>query len=95
MNPLEAMQKQLDDLGKGSEERMKKIKTKVEWSRNLILIDNEVATYDQLDAIPPENIHSFSISPKEKSGELLAKYNATDKHGVISLITKRGLIPEK
>ena len=61
VNPLEAMQKQLDDFGKGSEERMRKIKKKVEWSRNLILIDNEVATYDQLDAISPENIHSFSI----------------------------------
>ncbi len=91
VNPLETMQKQLDDFGKGSEERMRKIKKKVEWSRNLILIDNEVATYDQLDAISPENIHSFSMAPKEKSEELLAKYNATDKLGVISLITKKGV----
>ena len=90
-DPLESMQKQLDDFSKGAEDRMKKIKTKVEMSRNLILIDYEVATYEQLDAVSPDDIFSFSVSPKDRSKELLAKYNATDKQGVISVVTKKGL----
>lgn len=90
-DPLESMQKQLDDFSKGAEDRMKKIKTKVEMSRNLILIDYEVATYEQLDAVSPDDIFSFSVSPKDRSKELLAKYNVTDKQGVISVVTKKGL----
>ena len=90
-DPLESMQKQLDDFSKGAEDRMKKIKTKVEMSRNLILIDYEVATYEQLDAVSPDDIFSFSVSPKDRSKELLAKYKATDKQGVISVVTKKGL----
>lgn len=94
-NPLEAMQQQLDNFSKDAEDRMRNIKQRVEMSRNLILIDNEVATYEELDKVSPENIHSFSMSPKDKSEEILAKYNASDKQGVISVVTKGAIASGK
>ncbi|WP_455638747.1 M56 family metallopeptidase [Parabacteroides sp.] len=87
----EAMQKQLDDFSEQAESGIQKVKQRVEVSRYLILIDNKVSTYDQIDRISPENIRSFGISPKDKSGEILTKYNATDKQGVISFVTKEGI----
>ncbi|WP_278630377.1 M56 family metallopeptidase [Parabacteroides goldsteinii] len=94
-NPLEVMQQQLDNFSKDAEDRMRNIKQRVEMSRNLILIDNEVATYEELDKVSPENIHSFSMSPKDKSEEILAKYNASDKQGVISVVTKGAIASGK
>ena len=94
-NPLEAMQQQLDNFSKDAEDRMRNIKQRVEMSRNLILIDNEVATYEQLDKVSPENIHSFSMSPKDGCEEILAKYNASDKQGVISVVTKGAIVSGK
>ena len=94
-NPLEAMQQQLDNFSKDAEDRMRNIKQRVEMSRNLILIDNEVATYEQLDKVSPENIHSFSMSPKDGCEEILAKYNASDKQGVISVVTKGAIASGK
>ena len=94
-NPLEAMQQQLDNFSKDAEDRMKNIKQRVEMSRNLILIDNEVATYEELDKVSPENIHSFSMSPKDGCEEILAKYNASDKQGVISVVTKGAIASGK
>lgn len=88
VNNLEAMQQQLDDFSKNAETRMQKVKQKVEMSRYLILIDNEVASYDQMDQIVPENIYSFGISPKDKCIDILTKYNASDKQGLISIVTK-------
>lgn len=95
VNVQEAMQKQLDNFSQSAEDRMKKVKQKVEASRKLILIDNEVSTYDQLDAISPDKIYSFSMSPKDNSQEILSKYNATDKQGVISLVTKEAIASGK
>ncbi len=92
-NPLEVMQ--LDNFSKDAEDRMRNIKQRVEMSRNLILIDNEVATYEELDKVSPENIHSFSMSPKDKSEEILTKYNASDKQGVISVVTKGAIASGK
>ena len=94
-NPLEAMQQQLDNFSKDAEDRMRNIKQRVEMSRNLILIDNEVATYEELDKVSPENIHSFSMSPKDGCEEILAKYNASDKQGVISVVTKGAIASGK
>ena len=94
-NPLEVMQQQLDNFSKDAEDRMRNIKQRVEMSRNLILIDNEVATYEELDKVSPENIHSFSMSPKDKSEEILTKYNASDKQGVISVVTKGAIASGK
>ena len=94
-NPLEVMQQQLDNFSKDAEDRMRNIKQRVEMSRNLILIDNEVATYEELDKVSPENIHSFSMSPKDKSEEILTKYNASDKQGVISVVTKGAIAAGK
>ena len=94
-NPLEVMQEQLDNFSKDAEDRMRNIKQRVEMSRNLILIDNEVATYEELDKVSPENIHSFSMSPKDKSEEILTKYNASDKQGVISVVTKGAIASGK
>ncbi|MRY11874.1 M56 family metallopeptidase [Parabacteroides goldsteinii] len=94
-NPLEVMQQQLDNFSKDAEDRMRNIKQRVEMSRNLILIDNEVATYEELDKVSPENIHSFSTSPKDKSEEILTKYNASDKQGVISVVTKGAIASGK
>ena len=94
-NPLEVMQQQLDNFSKDAEDRMRNIKQRVEKSRNLILIDNEVATYEELDKVSPENIHSFSMSPKDKSEEILTKYNASDKQGVISVVTKGAIASGK
>ena len=94
-NPLEIMQQQLDNFSKDAEDRMRNIKQRVEMSRNLILIDNEVATYEELDKVSPENIHSFSMSPKDKSEEILTKYNASDKQGVISVVTKGAIASGK
>ena len=53
----EAMQKQLDDFSQQAESSMQKVRQRVETSRYLILIDNEVSTYDQLDKVAPENIY--------------------------------------
>ncbi|WP_288735980.1 M56 family metallopeptidase [uncultured Parabacteroides sp.] len=94
-NPLEVMQQQLDNFSKDAEDRMRNIKQRVEMSRNLILIDNEVATYEELDKVSPENIHSFSMSPKDGCEEILAKYNASDKQGVISVVTKGAIASGK
>lgn len=94
-NPLEVMQQQLDNFSKDAEDRMRNIKQRVEMSRNLILIDNEVATYEELDKVSPENIHSFSMSPKDKSEEILTKYNASDKQGVILVVTKGAIASGK
>ena len=94
-NPLEVMQQQLDNFSKDAEDRMRNIKQRVEMSRNLILIANEVATYEELDKVSPENIHSFSMSPKDKSEEILTKYNASDKQGVISVVTKGAIASGK
>ena len=94
-NPLEVMQQQLDNFSRDAEDRMRNIKQRVEMSRNLILIDNEVATYEELDKVSPENIHSFSMSPKDKSEEILTKYNASDKQGVISVVTKGAIASGK
>lgn len=74
-----------------SKERLKKIEKKVDMSRNLILIDNEVADYDQLEALSPDRIYSFNVTPKERSKEILEKYNATDKQGVITVVTKNAI----
>lgn len=84
----EAMQKQLDDFSQQAESSMQKVRQRVETSRYLILIDNEVSTYDQLDKVAPENIYSYGISPKDKCEDILAKYNASDKLGLISVVTK-------
>mgnify|MGYP002756311625 CR=1 FL=1 len=92
-NPLEVMQQQLDNFSKDAEDRMRNIKQRVEMSRNLI--DNEVATYEELDKVSPENIHSFSMSPKDGCEEILAKYNASDKQGVISVVTKGAIASGK
>ena len=94
-NPLEVMQQLLDNFSKDAEDRMRNIKQRVEMSRNLILIDNEVATYEELDKVSPENIHSFSMSPKDGCEEILAKYNASDKQGVISVVTKGAIASGK
>ncbi|MBS1320834.1 MAG: TonB-dependent receptor plug domain-containing protein [Parabacteroides sp.] len=94
-NPLEVMQQQLDNFSKDAEDRMRNIKQRVEMYRNLILIDNEVATYEELDKVSPENIHSFSMSPKDKSEEILTKYNASDKQGVILVVTKGAIASGK
>lgn len=94
-NSLEAMQQKLDNFSKDSQERMKKIKKRVDMSRNLILIDNEVATYEQVEALFPDKIYSFSMSPKAQSKDILAKYNATDKEGVYSIITQEAIASGK
>lgn len=85
----------VEDITKEVQERTQKIKDKVDSSRYLILVDNEVSTYDQLDAISPDDISSFGITPKEKSEELLNWYKATDKKGVISVVTKQGIASGK
>ena len=64
-------------------------------SRKLILIDNEVATYEQAEALFPDKIYSFSMSPKAQSKDILAKYNATDKEGVYSIITQEAIASGK
>lgn len=94
-NVQEAMQKQLDDFTQSAEERMKKGKERVEASQYLILLDNEVSTYDQLDRIPPENIESFGVIKKENSLEVLKKHNAENKKGIISVVTKEGIASGK
>lgn len=91
----DAMQKQLDDFSHSSEERMRKGKQRVETSQYLILIDNEAATYDELDRIPPENIESFGVIKKENSLEVLKKHNAENKKGIISVVTKEGIASGK
>lgn len=88
VNTLEAMQQQLEDFSKNAEAGMQKVKQKVEMSRYLILIDNEVATYEQMDKIVPENIYSYGISPKDKCIDILTKHNASEKQGLISIVTK-------
>ena len=94
-NVQEAMQKQLDDFTQSAEERMKKGKERVEASQYLILLDNEVSTYDQLDRISPENIESFGVIKKENSLEVLKKHNAENKKGIISVVTKEGIASGK
>ena len=94
-NVQEAMQKQLDDFTQSAEERMKKGKERVEASQYLILLDNEVSTYDQLDRIPPENIESFGVIKKENGLEVLKKHNAENKKGIISVVTKEGIASGK
>ena len=94
-NVQEAMQKQLDDFTQSAEERMKKGKERVEASQYLILLDNEVSTYDQLDRISPENIESFAVIKKENSLEVLKKHNAENKKGIISVVTKEGIASGK
>lgn len=94
-NSLEAMQQELDNFSKDAQERMKKIKKRVDMSRKLILIDNEVATYEQAEALFPDKIYSFSMSPKAQSKDILAKYNATDKEGVYSIITQEAIASGK
>lgn len=94
-NVQEAMQKQLDDFSRSAEERMKKSKERVETSQYLILLDNEVSTYDQLDRIPPENIEGFGINKKENSLDILKKHNAENKKGVIFVVTKEGVASGK
>ncbi|WP_304252647.1 M56 family metallopeptidase [Parabacteroides gordonii] len=91
----DAMQKQLDDFSHSSEERMRKGKQRVETSQYLILIDNETATYDELDRISPENIESFGVIKKENSLEVLKKHNAENKKGIISVVTKEGIASGK
>ena len=91
----DAMQKQLDDFSHSSEERMRKGKQRVETSQYLILIDNETATYDELDRISPENIESFGVIKKENSLEVLKKHNAENKKGIISVVTKEGIASAK
>lgn len=94
-NVQEAMQKQLDDFTQSAEERMKKGKERVEASQYLILLDNEVSTYDQLDRISPENIESFGVNKKENCLEVLRKHNAENKKGIISVVTKEGIASGK
>ena len=50
---------------------------------------------DNLDYRFSLNIHSFSMSPKDKSEEILTKYNASDKQGVISVVTKGAIASGK
>lgn len=64
-------------------------------SFKLILIDNEVSTYDQLMAIPRNDIYSISVIQKDRSKEILAKYNATDKKGLVSVVTKEAFASGK
>ena len=42
-------------------------------SRKLILIDNEVATYEQAEALFPDKIYSFSMSPKSTKQRHISK----------------------
>lgn len=95
LNIQEAMQKQLDDFSKVSESMIKRTKQKVDMSFKLILIDNEVSTYDQLMAIPRNDIYSISVIQKDRSKEILAKYNATDKKGLVSVVTKEAFASGK
>ena len=91
----EGMQKQLDDFSKSAEDGLKKGKFRAESSQYLILVDNEVSSYDQLDQILPENIESFAINQKKNSQDLLDKFNAKDKKGVIVVKTKEGIASGK
>lgn len=91
----EGMQKQLDDFSQSAKEGMKKGKQRVEASRYLIFVDNEVVTYDQLDQISPENIESSGIEQKKNCQGILDKFNAKDKKGVITVKTKEGIASGK
>ena len=91
----EDMQKQLDDFSQSAEDGLKKGKFRAESSQYLILVDNEVSSYDQLDQILPENIESFAINQKKNSQDLLDKFNAKDKKGVIVVKTKEGIASGK
>ena len=95
INIQESMQKQLDDFAKSAEEGVKKAKQRVEASQYLILVDNEVSSYDQLDQISPENIESFGIEQKKNCQGVLDKFNAKDKKGVITVKTKEGIASGK
>ena len=95
MNIQENMQKQLDDFSQSAKDGMKKGKQRAEASQYLIFVDNEVATYDQLDRISPENIESFGIEQKKNCQGILDKFNAKDKKGVITVKTKEGIASGK
>lgn len=88
---LEAMNHQLDNFTTEANERMKKVKQRVESSQYLILIDNEVSDYDQLDQIPRDDIEAYSLETKESGASLLKKFHAEDKKGVIYVVTKKGV----
>lgn len=88
---LKVMNDQLDNFTTEANDRMKKVKQRVESSQKLILIDNEVSDYDHLDQIPRDNIEYYSLETKESGASLLKKYHAEDKKGVIYVVTKKGV----
>lgn len=88
---LKVMNDQLDNFTTEANERMKKVKQRVKSSQYLILIDNEVSDYDQLDQIPQDDIEAFGRETKESGASLLKKYHAEDKKGVIYVVTKKGV----
>lgn len=92
---LDSMQHQIDSFSEKSKERMQEVKKKAEMSRYLILIDDEVATYDELGKVAPANIYSFSIIQKKNCEEILAKHNASDKEGVILVVKQDAVASDK
>lgn len=94
-SPLDSMKHQISSFSNDSKERMQKVKKKAEMSRYLILIDDEVATYDDLDKVAPADIYSYGITQKKNCEEILAKHNASDKQGLISIVTQNAIASGK